>query len=207
MLAIAFMVLFSSLFFLFIVIWLVASIRGKGASAERVVAHFLNKLDKSKYFTINDITLKLEDNTTQIDHIVVSCYGIFVIETKNWKGSVYGSRWGKYVYQYLGEKKYKHLNPVKQNDWHIRRLRQVLKEYPNVKYISIVAFSGYTKRKIKDDITIRISEILDTISEYTGEVISGKDRDSIYSKLKKLHVEGESYEKEHVENVRRLYGK
>lgn len=191
-----------SLIFLFSIIWLVASIKGKGTAGEKVVSYYLNKLDKDKYFVVNDITLKVDGKTTQIDHIVISSYGIFVIETKNWKGSVYGSRWGKYVYQYLGGKKYKHLNPVKQSDWHIRRLRQVLNEYSNLNYISVVAFSGYTKRKIKDDITIKISQVLDTILDYKEEVISEEVRDKIYNKLKELKVEGENFKKEHIENVR-----
>jgi hypothetical protein len=191
-----------SLIFLFSIIWLVASIKGKGTAGEKVVSYYLNKLDKDKYFVVNDITLKVDGKTTQIDHIVISSYGIFVIETKNWKGSVYGSRWGKYVYQYLGGKKFKHLNPVKQNDWHIRRLRQVLNEYSNLNYISVVAFSGYTKRKIKDDITIKISQVLDTILDYKEEVISEEVRDRIYRRLSALKVNGENFKKEHIENVR-----
>lgn len=201
-----FVYLFFSILFLFLVIWLITTRKGKGIAGERVVTYFLNKLDKSKYFIINDITLKLNNRTTQIDHIVVSCYGIFVIETKNWKGSVYGSRWGKEIYQFLGGVKYTHQNPIRQNIGHIKRLEDVLSEYPNLKYISIVAFGGYSKRKIKDDITIKISEILETIKSYKEEVISEEDRDRVYTKLKSLKVEGESYEKEHVENVKRRYG-
>jgi hypothetical protein len=181
--------------------------KGKGLSGEIVVSSLLNKLDRDKYFTINDITLKVNGKTAQIDHIVVSCYGIFVIETKNWEGSVYGSRWGKYLYRYFGGVKKSYQNPIRQNIGHIKRLEDVLSEYPNLKYISIVEFGGYTKRKIKDDITIKISEILDTIGSYKEEVISEEDRDRVYSKLKSLKKEGENYKKVHVENVDRKYGK
>jgi hypothetical protein len=179
----------------------------KGFSGEIVVSSLLNKLDKSKYFIINGITLKVGENTAQIDHIVVSQYGIFVIETKNWKGSVYGNHWSKKFYQYLGGMKYEHQNPISQNYGHIKRLEEVLSEYPNLKYISIVAFGGYTKRKIKDDITIKISELLETIESYKEEVISEEDRESVYTRLKSLKVEGESYEKEHVETMKERYGK
>lgn len=83
----------------------------------------------------------------------------------------------------------------------------VLNSYPNLKYISIVAFGGYSKRKIKDDISINISEILDTIRKYKEEVISEIDRDRVYIKLKRLKVEGDSFKKEHVENISKKYGK
>ena len=50
--------------------WLITTKKGKGIAGERTVSYFLNKLDKSKYFTINDITLKVDGRTSQIDHIV-----------------------------------------------------------------------------------------------------------------------------------------
>ncbi len=199
--------LFFSCLFLCLVIGLITTKKGKGIAGEYVVSRYLDKLDKSKYFTINDITLKNNGMTSQIDHIVVSCYGIFVIETKNWKGSIYGSRWGNEIYQYLGGKKYTHQNPIKQNNGHIKCLKEVLSNYPNLEYISIVAFGGYSKRKIKDDISIKISEILDTIKQYTEEVISEIDRDSVYAKLERLKIEGDKYKGEHIDNMRRKFGK
>jgi len=43
-------------------------------------------LNKSDYHLIKNVTLPTESGTTQIDHIIVSRFGIFVIETKNMKG-------------------------------------------------------------------------------------------------------------------------
>ncbi len=40
-------------------------------------------LDPPKYKAINVLMLKTEGKTSQIDHVVVSNYGVFVIETKN----------------------------------------------------------------------------------------------------------------------------
>lgn len=190
-----------------ILIWLIGTNEGKGNAGERVVSYYLDKLDKSKYFIINDITLKKNGLTTQIDHIVVSCYGIFVIETKNWKGSIYGGSRREYIYQYLGGIKYTHQNPFKQNIGHIKFLREVLSNYHDLKFISIVAFGGYSKRKIDGDTSIKISEILDTIRDYKEEVITENNRDSIYTKLKKLKVEGDKYKEEHIENIKKRYGK
>ena len=43
------------------------------------------------YRQLNDVTLGLQDGTTtQIDHLVISVYGVFVIETKNMSGWIYG---------------------------------------------------------------------------------------------------------------------
>jgi len=43
-------------------------------------------LDKNIYTLFKNVTLPTEDGTTQIDHVIVSRYGVFVIETKNMKG-------------------------------------------------------------------------------------------------------------------------
>jgi len=48
-------------------------------------------LNKDEYKTIKNVTLPAEGGTTQIDHIIVSQYGVFVIETKNmavWRESI-----------------------------------------------------------------------------------------------------------------------
>lgn len=43
-------------------------------------------LDKKQYHLIKNVTLPTEDGTTQIDHIIVSKFGVFVVETKNMTG-------------------------------------------------------------------------------------------------------------------------
>jgi len=48
-------------------------------------------LNKKQYHLIKNVTLPTTDGTTQIDHIIVSRYGIFVVETKNMKGWIFGS--------------------------------------------------------------------------------------------------------------------
>ena len=49
-------------------------------------------LDKNEYHLIKNVTLPTEDGTTQIDHIIASVYGVFVVETKNMKGWIFGAK-------------------------------------------------------------------------------------------------------------------
>ena len=44
------------------------------------------RLDKETYHLIKNVTLPTEDGSTQIDHVIVSVYGVFTVETKNMKG-------------------------------------------------------------------------------------------------------------------------
>lgn len=74
----------------------------KGFIGEKVVANVLNSLPKNEYKVLNNIMLNTERGSTQIDHVVVSEFGIFVIETKNYKGIITGSefsdKWTKNMY-------------------------------------------------------------------------------------------------------------
>ena len=45
----------------------------------------------SEYYVMDDVVLNTVRGTTQIDHIVISKYGVFVIETKNYRGIIYGN--------------------------------------------------------------------------------------------------------------------
>ncbi len=70
--------------------------RIKGKMGEATVSMLLKKLDKNKYQVVNDVLLSAEGGiprTTQINHVVVSIYGIFYeIEPRIMKGQIYGLR-------------------------------------------------------------------------------------------------------------------
>ena len=59
----------------------------KGRAGEAVVNLSAKLfLDKTRYHLIKNVTLPTEDGTTQIDHIIVSRYGVVVVENKKKKG-------------------------------------------------------------------------------------------------------------------------
>lgn len=92
----------------------------KGKIGEFAVrTHVKLYLDKENYILLNDCTLPDEQNqTTQIDHILLSPYGIFVIETKNYKGWIFGGEHQKIWTQKIYKKSYKFQNPLHQNYKH-----------------------------------------------------------------------------------------
>ena len=49
-----------------------------------------NNLARGSWHLLNNVTLQLENGTTQIDHVLVSRFGVFVIETKHYKGWIFG---------------------------------------------------------------------------------------------------------------------
>jgi restriction system protein len=103
-------------------------------------------LDKSQYTILNNVTLPTEDGTTQIDHIAVSQYGVFVIETKNMKGWIFGGKNQKQWTQQIFKHKNKFQNPLNQNYKHTKTLADLL-AIEHDKIFSIVAFTGNTTFK------------------------------------------------------------
>ena len=114
----------------------------KGKRGEKLVAGRLRKGLPDEYRILNDIYLPLPDGTTtQVDHIVVSQYGIFVVETKTYSGWIFGDEKSKEWTQSIYRKKSRFQNPMRQNYKHICALADNLgidKSY----FIGVVAFTG-----------------------------------------------------------------
>ena len=121
--------------------WL-SSPKQKGKRGEKLVAGRLRKGLPDEYRILNDIYLPLPDGTTaQIDHIVVSKYGVFVVETKNYSGWISGEEGSSEWVQSIYRKKSRFQNPMRQNYKHICALADNLgidKSY----FIGVVAFTG-----------------------------------------------------------------
>ena len=83
-------------------------------------------LDKSRYHLIKNVTLPTEDGSTQIDHVLVSEFGVFVVETKNMKGWIFGSPHQRLWTQKIFRSSHKFQNPLHQNYKHVKTLQQLL---------------------------------------------------------------------------------
>lgn len=164
----------------------------KGDIGELVAAKFLKNLDKSKYKVIHDLKINnptSHTKTSQIDHLVVSKYGIFAVETKAYKGKIYGKEYSRNWSQYLGNKKYEFMNPILQNYGHIKSLEALLdKSYPDIKYFSIIAFSPEANLdavEVKDAKICKISQVGKLIEDLsTEEIINSEDLDKIIELIK-----------------------
>ena len=126
----------------------------KGFLGETVinVAMWL-KLEKDVYHRLNNVTLPLDNGgSTQIDHIIVSVYGIFVIETKNYKGWIYGSEnQRQWTQSFPNGSKFKFQNPLRQNYLHIKTLADLL-DLELSYFHSMIAFIGECELKTRDEL-------------------------------------------------------
>ena len=103
-------------------------------------------LDSQKYHVFNNILIKTAFGSTQIDHIVVSKFSIFVIETKQRDGWIFGSEKEEKWTQVIFKKKVRFQNPLLQNYGHTKSLAEFL-SVDHDKIHSVVVFWGNCKFK------------------------------------------------------------
>ncbi|ARF13594.1 hypothetical protein SporoS204_05115 [Sporosarcina ureae] len=121
----------------------------RGAVGERTIRKQLEKLGE-EYRAYHDLYVEdAQYGLTQIDHVVVSKYGLHVIETKHYKGWIFGSENQKYWTQVIYKNKQKFYNPIRQNYGHIEALKSRL-NLPNLPARSIIAFSNEVELKFKE---------------------------------------------------------
>lgn len=140
------------LILLFLVLFVTATLKSawfKGVMGELFVK-FLAKLflSKAKYHAVHDITLPTSCGTTQIDHVYVSRYGVFVVETKNMKGWIYGSEKQSFWTQKMFKKSFRFQNPIMQNYKHVKELADLVC-LPVSSIKSVIIFVGEAEFKTK----------------------------------------------------------
>lgn len=119
----------------------------KGKYSEKLVHKKMLQLP-DEYTIFNDFLFESNGHSTQIDHIVVSPYGVFVIETKGYKGWILGGENSEYWTQVIYKSKYQFYNPIKQNEGHVRFLRHLLKCSVDIPLIPIVVFNNSAELKV-----------------------------------------------------------
>jgi len=174
----------------------------RGWMGEKQVSNTLKRLPKD-YKLIDNILLRRKDGTTsQIDHIVISIYGIFVIETKNYKGIITGGEYSEQWTKHMYKKKYKFLNPIRQNYGHIKALEETLK-LPGNMFIPIVVFTSDAKLRVKSKkAVINTKDLNKTIRNYKAKIITPEQTEAIQSKLQTSNIYSKKEMKKHVRNIR-----
>jgi len=150
-------------------------------------------LDRNIYHRLDNIMLRTPDGATQIDHLFVSRFGVFVLETKNMQGWIFGreedSKWTQNIY---GDT-YKFQNPLRQNYKHAKAIENALK-IPSETVHSVVAFVGKStfKTNMPPNVTSGtgfISYIKSFQSQvFTEEQVAGLLNEIETKRLKSEHI-------------------
>ncbi len=152
----------------------------------------------------------------QIDHVVVSPYGLFVIETKNYNGEIKGARGDK---QWSVSNRFKMYNPLMQNEGHIKALEALLHGHPNLKFISMISFTMRCRfsidpelRKINSDelivYDVELSEFIQRkmirLKAESAPTMSTEEVARIYETIRSVNVVDAMIRSQHVEKIRNI---
>lgn len=194
------------------------SAKQKGKRGEMRVSAILSQLS-DEYTILNDLVFRTEKGTTQIDHLVVSKYGIFTIETKNYRGEIYGDdnrkewtqlivtevtyakKWWK-TYTYVTKNRF--YNPVKQSVGHTFRIKELLSVFPHVKIVPIVVFTGDAILSYVESNNHVVYEenLLDVIDGYKTTYLTDNDVQAVLAILTGNNIRETVSDRQHVKNLR-----
>lgn len=176
----------------------------KGNIGERKVSKALNTLDNNEYKVVNNVMIRTDRGTTQIDHVVISVYGIFIIETKNYKGLIFGNEYDDNWKQVIYKRSERFRNPIKQNYGHVAALKERLNLDKDLLIISIIAFTNRASLNVNTKTPVMYdNNVVSYIRSYNNKLISEDDVKRIYYDLLMSNIDSKDTRKEHVHSIRK----
>lgn len=163
-------------------------------------------------FLFNCYLPKDDGTTTEIDVMLIHSTGIFVVESKNYSGWIFGSEkartWTQTLPKGKGRVQKEHFyNPIMQNNTHVKWLKKIVGNH--VPIYSLIAFS---ERCTLKDITVEAPDIKVINRQYINgtvkhmgnhsiQALSRMDIERIYEMLYP-YTQVTEYEKlQHIENI------
>lgn len=170
----------------------------RGKLGEGKVRRVIGSTVAKKQYVINDLILAHGEMTSQIDHVVINSRGIFVIETKNYSGRIYGTESQREWTQVLayGKVKNKLYNPLKQNATHIYNVKRLVGNLP---VHSLIVFVQNNTERIEAKNVISLSCLKRALGSGTN-VLSVEQMETAYAALTENKQEIST--EQHVQNIK-----
>lgn len=159
------------------------------------------------YHLLNHVTLRMEDGTTQVDHILVSRFGVFVVETKDYGGWIFADAQAKTWTNVRFHRKYKFQNPIHQNYRHVLAVQRALDFIPREAIKSVVVFCG--SAEFKTDVpegVLHVNQLDGYIRSHAKQLIELKRMQYAVGCLEteRLALSGQT-DLEHLESLKRRF--
>lgn len=177
-------------------------------SSEQLIARdLISNFSAPDYHLMNHVTLQMEDGTTQVDHILLSRFGIFVIETKDYGGWIFANVSDKTWTNVRFRQRYTFQNPIHQNFRHVLAVQNLLEFIPKETIRSVVVFCGSAEFKTDmPDGVVQMDGLVDYLRQFSKEVIALNRLQYAVGRLEtsRLALSGET-DVEHIENLKRRF--
>lgn len=178
----------------------------KGYIGEIQVNKVLRKVDG--YKVLHDIMIETDSGTTQIDHVLIGRKGVFVIETKNYDGWIFGDERSKYWTQTIYRNKNKFFNPIRQNYGHVKAIENLIDNKYKDSIHSIIVFGHRCTLKKLTVVTpvIYLKELKRFIRKFNEDTkLMSEDIMYIYDILLEENITDKKMRREHVKMVKNKY--
>lgn len=142
-----------------------------------------------------------KNGTTQIDHLIISTFGIFIVETKNKKGWIFGAEKQHSWTQSIYGKKYSFQNPLRQ----AFRQKKVLSEFLNLdesKIYTVIYFVGNCKFKTSLPDNVINSGVGRFIKRFRNQILSTEDVNRVIKAIDKYLSESSLSNIDHIKSLR-----
>jgi hypothetical protein len=201
-----------SMIWLFIVIGILALLGAfvrsplfKGWLGEAIVNLGLKVfLDKGTYHLVRNVTLPCDDGTTQIDHVIVSRFGIFVVETKNMRGWIFGTEQDAKWTQKFRKSSFHFQNPLRQNYKHVAVMAETTGLPPEA-FKSMIMFIGDAKLKTGVPTNVMTHGLATFIKSHRTPILTEDQVDHALAAIAELRLNpGIKTHVQHVRNVRAI---
>jgi len=160
------------------------------------------------YHLMNHVTIRMDDGTTQVDHILVSRFGVFVIETKDFNGWIFANATDAMWTQVYFKRKFTFQNPIFQNYRHLRAVQGLLDFLPPEAIKALVVFSGNAEFMTETPQgVVAIDELAEYLRRYNETVMSLNRLQFCVGRLEtaRLAISGET-DVEHIQSLARRFG-
>jgi hypothetical protein len=155
-------------------------------------------LDKKLYRRFHDVIIPSSNGTTQVDHILVSPFGLFIVETKNRKGWIFGSETQSTWTQVVYKDKYTFQNPLRQTHRHMKVLSKFLDV--NESHIqTVVYFNGDSEFKTELPSNVLSYGLGSYIKQFNETVLSNDEIERVCNLL--ISNEGKISKQEHLQSL------
>lgn len=162
------------------------------------------RLDENVYRRIDDIILPSKNGSTQMDHVLVSVFGIFLIETKNMRGWIFGGEKDNTWCQSIYGHKNRFQNPLRQNYRHIDCLAEFL-SLERQCFHSVVFFIGECEFKTPMPPNVLCSGLGSYINSFNAPTLTQQQVTDIEDKLRALKATSGLTKSHHLASLSRRH--
>ncbi len=158
-----------------------------------------------RQYVINNYQVSVEGGSVQIDHIVINPNGVFVIETKNYSGRIFGAENQTKWTQVLAYGKVKNslYNPIMQNGMHIKHLSKILNR--NGIFRNMVVFVQNNTYEIVSDKLVTLSNLQAVMNTpFLPDGLTPEEMMTLYDALLAYQASHAIRNTEHIQNIETL---